>query len=219
MCKWRTKLLVGVVACLWAASASATLDVVLEDFESYADTTAMLAFGTNNGAGGGWKGDGTAVLTLSTTEVNSGSQAMKCYFNNGASPYYAKPMKWLSWPSGADGFDFRPYDILSISFKCTDANGPLRVVLVDGWGTNQATIDYNGGAKVPVGDWVEWQIDLTVIPDNQKWMVGRVDLVNRAGDYGVGTMYFDDIGLIVPEPVTLSLLALGGVAALRRRRH
>jgi len=33
-------------------------------------------------------------------------------------------------------------------------------------------------------------------------------------------MYYDDISLIeIPEPATMSLLALGGLAMLRRRRR
>ncbi|MBN2211750.1 MAG: dockerin type I repeat-containing protein [Sedimentisphaerales bacterium] len=168
----------------------------LEDFESYADTTELLDFGTNDGNGGGWSsGTSTAVLSLSTTEVYEGLQAMRFDYNNGADPYYAKAMKWLAWSSG-DGFDMRPYDILSISFKCTDASDYLQAVLVDGDGINQAVIQYNGTTPLPVGDWVKWQIDLSTIPNEDKWMVGRVDLVMK-GYYGSGTVYFDDIHLNV----------------------
>ncbi len=195
----------SMLASNWLESNFSPQRVVLDDFESYADNAALLDFGTNNGSGGGWSpGDSTADLSLSVAEVHSGSKAMRYDYNNSASPYFAKAMQWLVWSSGS-GVDFRPYDVLSISFKCTDASGYLQATLVDGWGINQAAIQYNAAAVLPEGDWVEWQIDLTAIPDSAKWMVGRVDLfmLDTSGTYGnSGTVYFDDIMLVDSSSLT-----------------
>ncbi|MBN2211751.1 MAG: hypothetical protein JW709_10195 [Sedimentisphaerales bacterium] len=196
----------SIVSSNWLQTNFGPLHVVLEDFESYADDEELLDFGTNDGNGGGWSpGDSTAVLSLSTTEVYSGGQAMRYDYNNSASPYFAKGMQWLAWSAGTNGVDFRPYDILSISFKCTDASGYLQATLVDGWGINKAAILYNNMAVLPEGEWVEWQIDLTAIPDSAKWMVGRVDLfmLDTSGTYGnFGTVYFDDIVLVDSSSLT-----------------
>ena len=126
---------------------------------------------------------------------------MRYDYNNSAAPNYAKAMKWLSWSSG-DGFDMRPYDYLTLSFKCTDASGYLFIYLVDGYGANQARIDYNGHEMLPEGDWTKWEIDLSAIPNEDKWMVGRLDLYMNDDSatgclWNSGTVYFDDIHLNV----------------------
>ncbi len=181
---------------------SATMEP-LDNFESYADTAALLDFGTNDGNGGGWSGGvsvpTTAVLSLSTTEVYEGLQAMRYDYNNSVAPNYSKAMKWLPWSSG-NGLDLRPYDFLTLRFKCTDASGYLFMYLVDGYGNNQARIDYNGHEMLPEGDWTKWEIDLSTIPNDDKWMVGRLDLYMNDDTatgclWNSGTVYFDDIHL------------------------
>jgi len=152
---------------------------VIEDFESYSDTNSLHTK---------WVPYDTATLTLNTTIAHSGGKSMKMDYNNANSPYYGKALHWLV--GSGIGVDWTAYDTLTLWFKCTVSKEPLKVHIVNKYGTNILQVPYG---TPQVGDWTRWDIDLSPIPANQKTQIGRVDIFFTASNYGSGTTYFDDI--------------------------
>ncbi len=178
---------------------------VLDNFETYANTTEMTTFGTSDGLGGGWRAQGTAVLTLSEDpdEHLGGIKAMKYDYNNGgASAGWSKAEKYLEWSSSLSGLDLRPYDYVVVNFKVTDASGYLMCKICNLNGTAH-TIYYDEKNVLPVGDWVIWEIPVADIPTDISWAVRQIQLFMMDTDDGEGTywnsgqVYFDDIHLNV----------------------
>ncbi|MFA5292171.1 MAG: hypothetical protein WC496_03960 [Phycisphaerae bacterium] len=154
---------------------------VVEDFESYSDTAAMLAK---------WVPTANVVLTLDTSVVHSGSKAMKYSYNNGASPWFSKAMCYAA-PSGS-GVNWTGFDTLTLWFKCTVSKEPMQVNVVNKNGINILTAPYG---TPQVGNWTKWDIDLTSISPSELAQVGRVDIFFLGSINGAGTTYFDDISV------------------------
>jgi hypothetical protein len=205
-------MLLLVIACLTGYAFATPLDLVIDDFESYADTAALNA---------SWTEGGTTTQALSTTEnvTTGGSQSMEYNYANGSSPYYSKTMHSVTGTSGGSGtaMDMRGYDELIVNFKCTNQSGYLFLKLFDEWGSEAELFYYDNQNYVQPGDWTEWAIDLTSVDPSSLWNVGRIDLYMK-GNYGSGQMYFDDIGLAIPEPATIALLGLGGLLLRKRNK-
>ncbi len=170
-----------VLASEWMADNRNPQTSVIEDFESYADTAAML---------NGWIPTANVTLTLDGSIVHGGSKAMKYSYNNGISPYYSKAMHYVT-PSGT-GVDWSAYDTLTVWFKCTASKEPLQLNVVNKYGSTVLQVPYGTPA---VGDWTRWDVDLSPIAANEKKQIGRVDIFFTAHYYGVGTAYFDDISV------------------------
>ncbi|MBN2270775.1 MAG: PEP-CTERM sorting domain-containing protein, partial [Sedimentisphaerales bacterium] len=98
----------------------------------------------------------------------------------------------------------------------------------------QIVSDFGGGASLPIiwGEWVELKcvIDLvgntvdeyydgTLLSSHQwddTWN-GTFQCIDLFAN-GASPVYYDDIS-VVPEPATLSLLCLGGLTLIRKRRN
>ena len=77
-----------------------------------------------------------------------------------------------------------------------------------------------GASPVQVQDHMDnttVRTDFTVAPVGGQIVVDVVGLME--GPANIGYAYVNVMEIIVPEPATLSLLALGGLAAIRRRRR
>lgn len=157
---------------------------VVDNFESYSDTAAMLAK---------WTPTANVALTLDTSVIHSGGKAMKYAYNCGISPYFSKAMFYAA-PSGS-GVDWTEFNTLTLWFKCTVRKEPMQVNVVSKSGATVLQAQYGTPA---VGDWTNWDIDLTTIPSNELAQIGRVDIFFLANDYGAGTVYFDDISVRNP---------------------
>jgi hypothetical protein len=166
---------------------------VIDGFDIYADSNAVRA---------ARRVKGNATISIESNEVNvfKGTKSLKVDYYNNASPYYAsvefKTNKFSkSWRKGTTA----RYNPLTIHFKAAAAEGFIRATLVDEGGLAIHSFDYNNGARIPVGQWVTWNIDPSVlITDNDPFLidaVSRVDIVFRPIDYGHGVVYLDEISL------------------------
>ncbi|MEM7394040.1 MAG: hypothetical protein AAF492_17000 [Verrucomicrobiota bacterium] len=183
---------------LGTAPASATL--ILDDFESYADTPALEA---------AWIADsGDPMLRLETNpaSVHSGSQAMAVDYTVGDAPFEDILIFDLGPPQ-----DWTSFNLLEIWYRAPSAPlNPLDDLFVEildsgGGQVGQATI--SDGTRTT--NWTPWTIDITLFPGNLADVM-EVRLGVEAGSaFGSGTMFFDDISLMtVPEPSTTMLLSL-----------
>jgi hypothetical protein len=205
--------IVSLMLVLFVAAMCKAVVIPINDFESYANTLALKSEWTNTA---------NLTLTLDTTTVHGGTKSMKYAYNNGASPYYAKTeyrLPGIEW--GVSGQDWTGTLSVSVWYKVAAKKEPMWIKLVDCYGTN--VYEQNFG-NVPVGDWTEAVLDLTVA-DSKGHMItaaelsriGRIDIVFPAQYYGSGTVYFDDITRFVPEPATMIILGLGGLLIRRRK--
>ena len=222
---------VVVVLAILGVSSVASASMFMEDFESYAAGSAM------HGQGGwkGWDNTAGAGAPASSLYAYSGSNSVEIIgtadlvheFDQAGGEWEFSAMQYI--PSGTTGTtyflllntynDGGPYD-WSVQLACNLDTG---VITSDLGGAATANISY--------GQWVElkFAIDLdnnTVDEyyngallsthqwdDNVHGTLGCIDLYGN----GASSVYYDDI-TVVPEPATLSLLCLGGLALIRRRR-
>lgn len=97
-------------------------------------------------------------------------------------------------------------------------------IVLQSYNTNQwydVTVDYvRGSYSVSLTYWIDGQNrGQTSIPLST-WDPPAGKPYNHLElQVGAGTVYYDDVRITVPEPATLSLLVLGGLTMLRKRRR
>jgi hypothetical protein len=209
---WRScrmnKLALGAIAVLCVSGLVYAGGVT--HFEYYNDTAALFDNGRAFNYDLQWGSYGNVTLTLDTNQVHKGVKSLKMVYDNSADPWQCKAELNL-WDPGTNGQNWGYFEKLRFWFKVTDASGYLKIALVDDWGTNMATIDYNGVEQTPVGEWVEWIIDfndlvfqpggtLNNIDRIDFWMDEHWDDISGTGTgFGFGTIYIDDIALLSRE--------------------
>jgi len=69
-----------------------------------------------------------------------------------------------------------------------------------------------------IGDAAEWTLGLDDAPTPDNWddVIGNLSIEAQRNN-NEGLLHFDDV-MLIPEPATLSLIGLGALALLRRRR-
>lgn len=167
--------------------------VLVDDFEKYADTTAMAASWNN--------GSTCSTLSLATTGGNNKPKAMKFDYNNGTSPYYAEAQI-----IDAD-FDWTITGVQAIDIwykgNAANADAPMYAALDDKNGNPIAVIINSDADAVKNSEWTVWRIALSDfaginLSNVSKFYVG-IGNRNNPVSGGSGTVYFDDIGLYPPR--------------------
>jgi hypothetical protein len=208
------KCMLSLVVVLGMAALANAGWVALDDFESYADNAALNAR---------WvvKTDGGALITQ--TLENDGDQYMKCYIASGGSGYaqtkYVFPT--AVWQNHGVNLTYLGVTDIKFDHKVTDqACGYLQVTLYNCWGykvTNTIDLPTASGS---IHDWT------TSAPINLAAnLIAGQNLENVYGIYitlkntynGAGDVLIDNLMVQVPEPATMSILALGGLL-LRKRK-
>ena len=90
---------------------------------------------------------------------------------------------------------------------------------LDGGGTSKSDI-LGGGPLELTSDWQSFSFDVTAGPDVSGGVTLQLAAITGADSASVSNAYFDNASVeVVPEPATMTLLGLGALAALRRRKN
>jgi hypothetical protein len=196
-----------------ASFANAALMPGIDNFQSYADTSALNTAWVVNASG-------NAGTTEALVDA-SGNKYLSLSYNT-VSPYWAQTKFSLPgavWGSSGVNWSYWGYTGLQFDYKVTDVgSGNNRISVYDCWGQTILTKSLSAALT----DWV------TVTVDFATCLQSGMNLENLAviGFAAQNTWYssptgafcIDNITLIpVPEPMTMSLLALGGLL-LRKRK-
>jgi hypothetical protein len=179
----------GVIQVDNLAVGNTGLGGMIDNFETYADTSEMLLYVTPDAA--------NCTISLEDAEVYSGNHSLKVLVNNSIPDYFGK----VSLKEGARllgaNWNALDYKTMTVYFKVVDPEGSIRIGLFDNGGARKVTYPYNGGALVPAGDWVRWDIELrdpAFVPDITALNnIARVDIEFKTISYGTGEFYFDNI--------------------------
>ena len=221
---------VVVLLAIVGVSSVASASLFTDDFESYAAGSAL------HGQGGwkGWDNDPVWGAPASSVQANSGSISAEIggiadlvhEFDFAGGNLELSAMQYI--PDGGIG---QSYFILLNQYN---DGGPYdwSVQLNCDMGAGQIVSDFGGGASVPIkqGEWVQLKFVIDLAGNTiDEYYDGTLLSSHQWDDTGHGTLqcidlfangaspiYYDDI-TVVPEPATLSLLCLGGLALLKRR--
>jgi len=174
---------------------------------------ALVVDNFNTGTLSGWdKTSGYMALTNVSSPTAEGAGAMQVTWDDWNQGWWENITKTFS------SQDWSNYETLQVALR-TDASASGTVIInyVDsgawhnGWGSSIGTMDLS----LSGGNYAVYAIPLgTAARSSVTEIMFSWDNLNVSG---TTTMYLDSIQLI-PEPTALSLLALGGLALLRRRR-
>lgn len=173
---------------------------VVEDFDSYADETALETV---------WSLAGSTDITIEETIVQSG-KSMKYEYDISSSPYYSEASANTSGanklPVDTQGWTSAGIEALTLYFSGNGTNAvePMYVVLED-ISNKSATVYYGDGEgedpnDIKDPDWHEWNIELSDFSDLNDVNLESISTVyigfgDEASPGGSGTVYFDDIRL------------------------
>jgi len=162
---------------------------LVDDFEKYADTNALLASWSNGSTG--------ATLSLATTGGHDKAKTMKFDYNNSGEPNYSEAQT-------ADvDYDWTIAGVLAIDvWYKGDANNAaeqMYAALEDSNGNPVAVVVNGDPNTIKFSEWQVWRIKLTDftgvnLANIKKFYIGFGDKNNPVAG-GTGTVYFDDIRL------------------------
>lgn len=200
---------------------------VVDDFESYADDTALQA---------AWAMNTGSNIQGETLENVLNGQSMLIE-NNNSSPYYAQTKYALPGAVFNDhgvNLTSAGYDAITLTFAIPAKNlggswdyldgsgGQVFLSLYDCWGGKVLEAAYGGGVTPSGTGWsngIVWEIDFAghTISGANLENVEKITLGVKNTYYDYGGLFIDDV-VFVPEPATITMLGFGAFALLRRRR-
>ena len=223
---------VVVLLAIAGVSSVASASLFVDDFEAYSAGSALHG----QGSWKGWDNDSTWGAPASNAQANSGSISAEIAGNADLVHEFAlageivefSAMQYI--PDGGAGQNFL------IMLNQYSDGGPYdwSVQLNFDLGTGIVTSDFGGAATANIvyGQWVELKFDIDLDGNTiDEYYNGTLLSTHEWDDTGNNTLqaidlfangaspiYYDDI-TVVPEPATLSLLCLGGLALIRKRKN
>lgn len=197
----KTMMMLGAATCLVVSGVSAQELTTNGDFET-GDTTGWTEFPTAN-----------STFNI-TSDASEGDWAAEIFNNDSAS---AAVVKQANIGIGT----VNPGDPITISFdaKGSFAEGGVSFAEffseIDGGGTSSSEI--LGGGPLPLTDSYQTFTFNTVAGSDVSGGVSLQFTATTGGAPGSTAVVFIDNVSVVPEPATLGLMGLGGLAMLRRR--
>jgi hypothetical protein len=162
---------------------------LIDDFESYADTTALQ---------GSWSNDSTgATVSLATTGGHDKAKAMMLDYDNSNTPLYSEAQ------TGGPTADLTVAGVLAMDiwYKGSAANAaqPMYAALEDNDSHPVAVLVNSDPNAALVTEWTVWHIQLSDfagvnLANVKKLCIGFGDRTSPVAG-GAGTVYFDDIKL------------------------
>ena len=200
----------AAVALLAVASQAASGAIIVDDFESYADTAALQ---------NAWKvfpstPNMTNSLETNPADVQSGSRSMRLDYNEGQSPNYSIVRRTFAvdqdW--SADSSWTAEY----LGQGLSNSGEDLVFSLIDQDGVTIGSTTFTKATQVSSYTLAEMPLN-GYTGGSGLTHVHAVQIALQANDYGSGTIWIDSI-TAVPEPV--SGVVAGGVLVflLKRRR-
>jgi Carbohydrate binding domain (family 11) len=162
---------------------------LIDDFEKYADTTAMSASWSNGSTG--------ATLSLAVTGGHENPKTMKFDYSNAGAPFYSEAQ------TNDIDYDWTIAGVLAIDiwYKGSAGNAAVQMyaALEDNNSHPVAVVVNSDPNAAQVTDWNVWRIKLSDftginLANVKKFYIGFGSRTNPAAG-GAGTVYFDDIEL------------------------
>lgn len=201
-----------LVVMVLASFANAAVVPLIDNFQSYANSAALNAAWVVNTSGN------PATETL----VNeSGNQCLKLAYNT-VSPYWAQTKYSLPgavWNVSGVNWSYWGYTGLQFDYKVTDVgSGNNRITVYDCWGQTILTKSLSAAVSGWTTVTVDFVTDLKAGMNLQNLAVIGFAAQSTWYSSPTGDFFIDNVTLIpVPEPATMSILALGGLL-LRKRK-
>ena len=188
------------------------VDVVIDDFESYADSAALQAAwpGTSIPGGGGASNTATSLIDVGTTD----GQALRVDYNNGADPFFSQTAIDFGTPQ-----DFSIYDTITVHYQPYFDGPPfansledIEIKLESSTFSTIVAVSANQGTQAVFFEDSPLVLDLTEVAGAELQDVQRIALsivfdadTGGSFSFGQGTVLFDNItaSLSMDDPLDI----------------